>query len=270
MKMDTLWEYLHLFRWGLLTGVLFSLASSLTSPFVILRRNALFPHALTHIMLLSFLSVALLGELIPETLQFLFVLAITLSLTFSIHLLIKKMKLYEDTATSIMTHLSLGLALLLASKTSQYDATLLNYLFGSLITVEKKETVEGLLVCLLSMLVYFRFRYLWLTESMEKEIPGLNFRVSNLSLLLMITLQILIGVKLMGVLLVTSFFVFSPTFALKLSPSFTWVTPLTAVLNLFAVFAGFLISLFFDIPFSASAIIFMGSYVVFLLLMRKR
>lgn len=258
-----------LFKWGLLTGVLFSLASSLTSPFIILKRNALFPHALTHIMLLSFLSVAIAGKLVPESLQFLTVLAITLFLTYLIHFLMRKLRLYEDTATSIITHFSLGFALVLASKTNQYDATLLNYLFGSLITVERREFFEGLFVFLVSLIAYARFHCLWLTESVEKEVPGLNFRVSNLSLLLMITLQTLIGVKLMGVLLVTSFFIFSPTLALKLSPSFTWVIPLTCLFNLLAIFGGFFVSVSFDIPFSASAIIFMGLYVILLLIARR-
>lgn len=268
--MEHFLEYFELFKWGLLTGVLFSLASSLTSPFVILKRNSLFPHALTHIMLLSFLSVSILGPLIPESFQFPFILITTLFLTFFIHILIKKLRLYEDTATSIVTHLSLGLALLLASKSSQYDATLLNYLFGSLITVEKKETYEGLLVYLISLIICIKFYHIWLTESIEREVPGLDFRISNLSLLVVITLQILIGVKLMGVLLVTSFFVFSPTLALKISPSFSWVVPLTGIFNLLAILGGFSLSLHFDIPFSASAIIFMSSYVVFLLLLRQK
>lgn len=246
------------------------MASALTSPFVILKRNALFPHALTHIMLFSFLSVAIAGQLVPESFQFLAILTLTLFLTLLIHLLIRKIRLYEDTATSIVTHLSLGLALALASKTSQYDATLLNYLFGSLITVEKKEFVEGFLVLLVSLVAYVKFQYLWLTESIEREVPGLNFKISNLSLLFMITLQILVGVKLMGVLLVTSFFVFSPTLSLKLSPSFTWVSPLTGLFNLLAIIGGFLLSLTLDIPFSASAIIFMGSYVILLIFVRNK
>lgn len=274
MKMDnlleTLFEYIYLFKWGLITGVLFALASSFTSPFVILKRNALFPHALTHIMLLSFLSVAVFSPLIPVSLHFFLILFITLFLTYTIHILIKGSRLYEDTATSIVTHLSLGFALMLASKTSQYDATLLNYLFGSLLTVEKKETFEGLLVLLISSASYLKFRYLWLTETLEREVPGLNYGKSNLFLLLMITLQIMIGVKLMGVLLVTSFFVFSPTLALRLSPSFAWVIPITGALNLLAILGGFTISVAFDIPFSASAIIFMGSYIVFLFILGRK
>lgn len=268
--MENLFFYLALFKWGLLAGLSYALASSLTAPYLLLQRNALFPHALTHLLLLALLSLSILSSYIPNTLHFLFLLFMTLLLTGLIYLLVRELNLYEDTATSLITHLSLGLALLLASLSSQYDATLLNYLFGSLITVEKKEAFEGLLVLIITLFTFWRQRGLWLTSGIDREVPGLNLRRGQLLLLLMITLQVIVGVKLMGALLVSSFFVFSPTLALKISPSFSPVVSLTALFNVAALISGFLLSMRLDIPFSASAIIFMGLYLVILFIARKK
>ncbi|MCS7200216.1 MAG: metal ABC transporter permease [Caldimicrobium sp.] len=260
--MEALYSYLDLFKWGLLAGVTFALSSAITSPFLILQRNALFPHALTHLLLFSILCLSIIEPFIPPWLQFPFLLVITLLIASFIHLLTAKIKLYEDTATSLTTHLFLGLALFLASITSQYNITLLHYLFGSLMMIDFKNVLEGCLVLLATIIFYFKYASLWLTKSIDREVPGLDLKKGELLLLLVITLQILVGVKLMGVLLVSAFFVFGTSLALKISPSFKQVIPFTSVFNIMAILGGIFLSLLLDIPFSASVIIFMSLYVL--------
>ncbi|MFN4132134.1 MAG: metal ABC transporter permease, partial [Caldimicrobium sp.] len=228
-----------------------------------------FPHALTHILLLSLLILSLLSPHLHPLLNFPLIIVLTLILSLFIFLLIKFTPLFEDSATSIVTYLSLALALLIANKTSQYDITLLNYLFGSLIIVSKIDALESFLVLLISAFLYLKYKELWLTQCIEREVPGVNFKKSQLIFLLLITLQTIIGVKLMGVLLVSAFFVYSGVLALRISPSFKWVFPLNALFNLLAIIFGFLLSILFDLPFSASAILFMSLYIILIFLKRS-
>lgn len=268
--MENLVFFLKLFKWGLLSGLFFAVSSALTSPYLILQKNSLFPHAITHLLLLSLLILSVISPLVPHYLHFPFLLLLTLLLSSFIHLLVKVLHIFEDTATSLITYLSLGVALIFATKTSQYDITLLNYLFGSLFTVEAINVSESLFVFIISLGLFFYYKDIWLTLGIEKEVPGLDFQKAQFFFLLLITLQTLIGVKLMGVLLVSAFFVFASTLALKSSPSFKWVVPLTIFFNLFAVVSGFLLSIYFDLPFSAGAIIIMGLYIPMLFLVRHR
>ncbi|MCS7150752.1 MAG: metal ABC transporter permease [Caldimicrobium sp.] len=268
--MESIVTYLDLFKWGLLAGGTFALSSSFTSTFLVLKRNALFPHALTHLLLFSLICLTLLSSYIPNILHFPFLLLITLMISGLIHIFKAFLKLYEDSATSLTTHLFLGLALFLASISSQYDATLLNYLFGSLIMVDKKDAIEGFIVLTITIFIYKKHFPLWLTSCIDREIPGLNFKRSDLSLLLLVTLQILIGVKLMGVLLVSSFYIFGTAFALRISPAFRYAIPTIALLNILALAGGFFLSIFLDIPFSASAIIFMSLYLFGLFLLSTK
>lgn len=268
--MQELIFFLQLFKWGLFSGIFFALSCGLTSPYLILQKNSLFPHAITHLLLLSLLLLSILSPQLPTPLHFPFLLLLTLLLTSLIHLLIKVLRLFEDTATSLVTYLSIGLALILATKTSQYDVTLLNYLFGSLLTVEAINVAESLLVLIISSGVFFYYRDVWLSMSIEREVPGINFQRAQFFFLLLITLQTLVGVKLMGVLLVSSFFVFAPTLSLKISPSFKWVVPLSIFFNFLAVLFGFILSVYFDIPFSAGAILFMGLYIPLIFWLEKK
>ena len=266
--MESLETYFYLFKWGLISGTLFALSSAFTSPYLILQRNSLFPHALTHILFLSLFVVSLLSSSIPIFLKFPLLVIITLILSLGIFVLHKFTPIYEDTATSLLTYFSLALALVIANKTSQYDITLLNYLFGSLIVVSEGDVYESFFVFILSALIYLKYKDLWLTQCIDREIPGLHFKRAHLAFILLLTLQTIVGVKLMGVLLVAAFFVYSGVLALRFAPSFNWVLPLNAIFNFLAIFWGFLLSVFFDLPFSSSAIIVMSSYIFLIFLKR--
>ena len=261
--------YLELFKWGILAGICFAISTALTSPFLVLQRNSLFPHAITHILLLSLLLLSLFKNFLPVFLHFPFLLIVTLFVGYLIHFLTKTLRIFEDTSTSILTYLSLGLALVIAGKTSQFDMTLLNYLFGSFLTVDKKDYVESFLVMLITLFLFYYFKDLWLARCFEEEIPGIDFKKSQALFLLLVTLQSIVGVKLMGVLLVSSFFVFSSTMALKISSSFSQAISLSLFFNLLAIIFGFIFSVYFDLPFSSAAVIFMGLGILGLLIFKR-
>jgi len=253
--------YFELFKWSLFSGIVLSFSTSLTSPFLILQRNSLYPHALTHLLLFSLLILSLFKTFLPQVLTFPTLLAITLVLSAFIHLLHRHLKIFEDTATSIITHLSLALSLLIAAKTSQFDQTLLGYLFGSPLAIDVKDFLESLIVFLFSLAFYFPFRLRWLLLDFEEEWPGVEMRLAKSFYFFLVTLQTIVGVKLMGVLLVPAFFVFAGPLALKLSPSLFWVLPLTALFNALAFLLGFFIAIFFDLPLSGAIVLVMALFI---------
>ena len=260
--MEFFLDSINLIKWGLLSGILLGVSISFTSPFLILKRNALFPHALTHIYFLAVIITSLILNNLPFFLSFPFIVIFTLFFTSLIWILKKYTKFYEDTATSIIAHLALGLALIVATKTYQYDARILSYLFGSLLGITYKDFFESLIVFLFTLFLFYRFYPLWMAQITDKELPGLNFKLANFSFLILITLQIIIGVKLMGILLVSVLFVFSTTFVLQFIKSFKFLIIVICFLNIIGILGGALISIFFDIPFSGAVVIFMSLYIL--------
>lgn len=254
-------DSISLIKWGLLSGILLGISISFTSPFLILKRNALFPHALTHIYFLAVILTTLISNKLPTLLSFPFIVIFTLLFTSFIWVLRKHTKFYEDTATSIIAHLALGLALIVATKTYQYDARILSYLFGSLIGVDYKDFCESLIVFFFTLILFNKFYPLWIAQVTDKELPGVNFKFANFSFLILITLQIVIGVKLMGILLVSVLFVFSTTFVLQFIKNFKFLIFFISFLNIIGILGGSIISILFDIPFSGAVVLFMSLYV---------
>jgi len=254
---------LQLVKFGVLAGILLGISLSLTSPFLILKKNALFPHALTHVLFFAIIFTTAFSNYLSSYLEYPVIICLTLFSVLGILILNKYFKLYEDTATSIITHLALGLALIVAAKTNLYDARLLSYLFGSLVTVSQKDFYESIIVLLLSFAFFYKFYPLWTAQITDKEIPGINFKWANSFYLVIITLQIIIGIKLMGILLISAFFVFSGSCALKLASNFKLAIIYTAFLNILGILGGTLISVFWDLPFSGSVVVFMSFYFLF-------
>jgi len=261
-------DYLSLVKWGIISCAFFSLSAGLTSPFVLLNRNALLPHALTHILLLPLLILTFVFPDLDEFLLVPLAVALTLLLSLIIWLLEKGLSIFEDSASAIVIHLSLALALVLAVKGSQYDYRLLTYLFGDILLATKQTFLVSLIVFFLTLAFFIKHRYSLLISALGWEFPGINTSGLNLIFLLFLCLQVVLGAKILGVLLVSAFYNFSGVVALRLSSSYSRVPILLLGLNLLAVVCGALISYLFDIPFSAGAIIFMSLYLIPLIFKR--
>jgi len=260
--MENILFYFTFAKWGIFSGLLFGFALSFTAPILILNKNALFPHALTHVLFLAIVLAISLDTFIPKGFNYFFIIGVTLLAMSGILFLKYILSVYEDTATSIIAQIAMGIALIITAKTSQYNAQLLSYLFGSLLTVTKNDFWKSLIIALITLVGFCKFKSLWISQTIEKEIPGMNFKYSNLVFLIIITLQILIGIKLMGILLISTFFVLSSCIALKLASNFNQVILLCFILNILGILGGSLISVWWDVPFSGAVVIFMSLYLV--------
>ncbi|HCP09603.1 MAG TPA: hypothetical protein DIT22_02720, partial [Thermodesulfobacterium commune] len=113
--MTELWLSLELLKYGLLAGVFLGISFAFTSPFLVLKRNSLFPHALTHILFLAIILISIISEYFPNIftyplLEYPIMGLVTLFCTSLVFVLKRTFRLYEDTATSIIASLALGIA----------------------------------------------------------------------------------------------------------------------------------------------------------------
>jgi len=259
--MQELFFSFELVKYGIISAILLGISLSFTSPFLILRKNSLFPHALTHILFFAIIVVSTFEAKIPDPLVYPVIFIIAM-LSASTILLLKYIKFYEDTATAIITHFFLALGLIVAAKTSQYNAKLLSYLFGSVVGLTKKDLYQSVFLLVLTLLLFYKFYPLWVAQTTDESLPGINFKVANFFYLFLLTFQILVGIKIMGILLVSAFFVISGAVALKFSRGFMPTTGITAILNTLAILGGFIFSFLWDLPFSGAVVVFMGLYLV--------
>jgi len=250
------------FFWkALLTGVAFGLSAAPIGLFLIIRRDSLLPHALTHV---AFTGVAL-GLLLKGT-PLLPALIITILSAFLVMEIQERAGLYEDTAVGILAALGLALALVLASLAKSYDVRLLTYLFGNILVMSQKEALLSGGISLLVIGILFRFAEALFFISFDEEsartsglpVKGLKLLLSTLTAVLVV-----LGMKMVGLLLVSALMVIPGASALELARSLRQSFFLAALFGGLSVAGGLLISVLFNLPPSGAIVLFAG--VLFLL-----
>ncbi len=262
----TIWHYAFFWQ-ALVAGLALGISAGPVGVFLILRRDSLLPHALTHV---AFTGVAL-GLLLSGT-PLLLALVVTVLSAFAVMAIRERAGIYEDTAVGILAGLGLALAVVLASLARSYDVRLLTYLFGNILVVTGEETflALGLLVFTLLMLRIFGEALLFVSFDEESARAG-GLRVKALKLLLstLTALLVVIGMRMVGLLLISALMVIPGAAALEVARSFRQCLWLAGLFGGLSVLGGLSASVVLDLPPSGAIVLFSGGLFLLSLFVRR-
>ena len=133
-----------------------------------------------------------------------------------------------------------------------------NYLFGSILAMSDSD-VELSVVLSIAVLVLFivffnRIFAVTFDESFAKA-TGTKANVYNMLIALLTAITIVLGMRMMGALLISSLIIFPSLTAMRLCKKFRSVTILSAALAVICFFAGLFVSFVFSTPTGASVVI---------------
>jgi len=244
---------------ALAAGLFVALACAVLGVFLILRKDAMIGHGLSHI---TFAGVAL-G-------LFLRMMPLAVALVFSVvaSLGIMKLKdragLYGDTAIAIVSSAGLALGIILASLSRNPGVALLNYLFGEILAIDAIEV--GLSVALAAAVVAvlaanYR-RLMFMTFDREAaQVAGVPVRRLDALLTVLTAITIVLGMKVAGILLVSALLVIPAAAGLMRAASFRTAVALACAVSTASVAAGLAAAYALDLP--ASGTIVMVSLLLF-------
>jgi zinc transport system permease protein len=146
-----------------------------------------------------------------------------------------------DLTLAVLLHGGVGAGLMLAGAAGAYNANLLSYLFGSILTVTETEALTMVLLALIvGGLVLWQWRRLLVVVSdpdFARTIP-INVRLVDLSLAVGASLVIVAAMRVVGLLLVASMMVLPVGAARQLAGSFRTLLLLSSVIGAITGFAG--------------------------------
>jgi zinc transport system permease protein len=146
-----------------------------------------------------------------------------------------------DLSLAVLLHGGVGAGLMLAGAAGSYNASLLSYLFGSILTVTQSEAVTmSALAVTVGGLVMWQWRRLLVVVSdpdFARTIP-INVRVVDLSLAVGASLVIVAAMRVVGLLLVASMMVLPVGAARQLAGSFRTLLLLSSLIGALTGFAG--------------------------------
>ncbi|MGA2585780.1 MAG: metal ABC transporter permease [Candidatus Aminicenantales bacterium] len=256
--MQALLTYGFLHR-ALLAGIFIALACAVLGVFLLLRRDAMIGHGLAHI---TFAGVAL-G-------LFLRVMPLAVALVFSIlaSLVIMKLKesagLHGDTAIAVVSSVAMALGIVLATMSRNFSVALLNYLFGEILAIDPIEVwlSMGLAGAVVALVIGNYRKFMYLTFDRESAmVSGIRVRRLDTLITILASITIVLGMRVVGILLVSALIVIPAAAGLQLASNFKTAIILSCGVAFVSVIAGLILAFFLDLP--VSGMIVLVSFVLF-------
>ncbi len=233
---------------ALLTGVIIGVACSMLGLFLVLRRYSLFGDALAHTALTGiamgiFLNVyPLLIALVTSTLA-----------SLGIAKLRSSIKIQGDVLIAILLIAGVASAVVLLSISKNMNVSILSYLFGSILLISSEDILVVLIAGLaaIASIIVYRDKLLHITiDEDQARISGINVGMMNYFFMVLASIIIIIAIRLVGILLVSSIIVLPNVAAMMLGAGFKRTLLVSPCIAVASVIMGVLISYNLDIAVS--------------------
>jgi zinc transport system permease protein len=260
--MEALFSY-GFFQRALLAGLFVALACAILGLFLLLRKDAMIGHGLAHV---TFGGVAL--GLFLNVLPLAAALVVAVLASWAIMKLKERAGLHGDTAIGIFSSVGMALGIVLAT-----IAGLLSYLFGDILAIDRLEVGLSLAlaasVIIIILVNYHRLMYLTFDRESAKA-SGVKTARLNLILTVLTSVTVVLGMKVVGILLVTALLVIPAAAALLLAKSFRQALVLSSLVAFVSVVTGLLAAFYLDLPASATVVLLSFLFFVIFFALRRR
>src|SRR3989338_1259511 len=255
---------------ALMAGVMIALLLSALGVFVVARRMAFFGDGIAHASLAG-IALGLLAGVAPLPIAVAYAVLVALL----IYWLERTTPLSSDTIIGILFTASMALGVVLLSLIPGFQPELISFLFGNILTIQ---TLDIWLVTLLSFAILawlFTYKRSILFASIDSDsaiVSGIRAETHTLILYLTLSVSVVLGVKILGIVLVSALILIPAATSRLLSRSFHAFLVTAIIVGELTVIIGLLLSFLINAP-SGAVIILVGTTVFFLtaiLTMRAR
>ncbi|MDZ4121394.1 MAG: metal ABC transporter permease [Candidatus Cloacimonadaceae bacterium] len=247
--------------YALIGCVLSGISLSLFSPYVNLRKISYMGEALSHIAFAG-IAIALVTGMNMQLVTMIFVMAIAISIGY----LAQKFRLEEANAISIFLSVSMAFGILLISLKRSYTFDLASYLFGNVLLVDRVDVYQlaGLSLINLGFISFFYKELFYMTYNMEiAGVYRIKVKLVSYLFLLLLAVNIVVNLKIAGIILVTAQLVLPSAIAFNLSRNFKSAIVIGCIAALISALGGFYLSWVMNLPTGASIVCY--QFLLFIL-----
>jgi len=255
------------FQRALFAGVFVAIACALLGVFLILRKDAMIGHGLAHVMFAG-IGLGLLLNVLPLFAA----LVVGIIAAIGIMNLKEKAGVYGDTAIAIMSSIGFASGILIISFSNKFNIDLFGYLFGDILAIDSTEVWLSVALAgsVLLIIILFYRKFMFLTFDRESaKAAGLKVQRLDTLLTILTAVTVVLGMKVVGLLLVSALLVIPSAAGLQLASSFKKAIILAAGVALLSVILGLVFAFYLDFPASGTIVLLSGVFFLFSILYRK-
>ena len=235
-----------------IVGLLISLCASLIGVSLVLRRNSMIGDGLSHVGFGAFAIATVLGIAPLE-----FALPVVIISSFFILKISDNSKIHGDSLIALMSSSSLAIGTFVVSL-SGVNTDINNYLFGSVLSINETELVISIILSIVVISLYL-FSYnkifaITFDEKFAKSI-GINTNFYNMIFAILCSIVVVLGMRLMGALLISSLIIFPTLSSMQVFKNFKNVVISSVIISVVSFTIGMFISYFNTTPTGATIVI---------------
>jgi zinc transport system permease protein len=241
---------------AILAGLVLGVLLAYMGIFVALRKMAFFSDGIAHAALAG-AAIGLLTRFSP----LISALVFSMFLAGLIYWLEKKSSLSSDAIIGILFTSGMALGVVLISLRQGYQPELLGYLFGNILAIRRQDLALIIVLAALIMAFILSHKRKLTLLALDREMAymaGINPDLYQLLLYLMLACALVLGIRVLGVVLVSAILIIPVSTARLLSRSFKALTWWTVAIAEFTVLAGLLLAYFLNLP-AGALIVLTGS-----------
>lgn len=237
---------------ALIAGVLVSLCCALLGVSLVLKRYSMIGDGLSHV---SFGALAIAVALGFTPLYF--SIPVVVLAAFFLLRMAGNPRWNSDAAIAAVSASSLAVGILVISCTTGMTTDVDNYMFGSVLAMSRADVALSVLVSaavlVLFVLFYHKLFAVTFDESFSRA-AGLNVDRYNTLLAVLTALTIVLGMRMMGAMLISSLVIFPALTAMRLFRSFRGVVLCAAVTSVACFCTGLSVSFIRSTPVGATVV----------------
>lgn len=247
-----LFSYTFLQR-AFIVGSLIAISSSFLGIFLVLRKYSMIGDGLAHV---SFGTVAL--ALLLNQSPLLVSIPIVIAASFLILKLSEENRIGGDAAIALVSSTAIAIGVFISSLASGFNVDLFSYLFGSILIISSLDVWLSLIlsVVVIAMVLYYYHDLFSVTYDIDfAKVSGIDTKRMNQLIAILTSITIVLGIRVVGTMLISSFIIFPTVIALKLGTSFSKTIAISVFISMFSVIVGIIASVLFDFPTGATIVL---------------
>ncbi|MGM9661671.1 MAG: metal ABC transporter permease [Oscillospiraceae bacterium] len=264
----TMFTYPFILR-AFAVGILVSLCAALLGVPLVLKRYSMIGDGLSHV---SFGALAIAAALGWAPLAF--SIPVVVAVAFLLLRMTEKSRVSADAAIAVFSASALAIGILVTSLTTGMTTDVASYMFGSILAMDRGDVIlsVGLSCAVLLLFLFFYHRIFAITfdESFSRA-TGMRVDLYNSLLAVLTALTIVLGMRMMGAMLISSLVIFPALTAMRLFKSFRSVVICAGALSVVCFSAGLTASYLLSLPVGAAVVVcHLAAFLLASLLQRLR
>lgn len=238
---------------SMVVGILVSLCAALLGVSLVLKRYSMIGDGLSHVGFAA-LAIAMAFNLAPLSVD----IPVVVVSAFFLLRISENSKIKGDAAIALLSTSALAVGVVVISLTTGMNTDVCNYLFGSILAMSVSDVrlsiILSVVVLVLFVVFYNKIFAITFDENFARA-TGVKTELYNMLVAILTAVTIVLGMRMMGTLLITSLIIFPALYSMRLCKTFRSVLICASVMSLVCFLIGMGFSYVRATPTGASIVI---------------